>query len=301
MTCNRWTVHCGLLLACFALVSDIEAASQELTCATPSTARGFFFELSIPGASEVTPQGINDRGDIVGSYRDAQGVHGFLFRNGLFSTIDPVPGLGSSFATDINKSRTIIGNVADRGYILRRGAVTFVDAPGAFHTEVLSIDDAGIVVGFGMEPHDSRPDGIEFGFVRTPDGAFEHIRFPGTGTIVKHINKRGTLLVNVIGAQLLRVDGEYQVITPCRAIEIVVAITDKEHLVGVAVDPALGGTVGFVRSPRHYAIYRYPGAAHTSLRDMNKFGVAVGEANLPGRGQIGFVFVPARGSSTKGK
>ena len=48
-----------------------------------------FTRIDVPGASETLPQGMNDRGQIVGAYADMSGtIHGFLLDEGVFTTID---------------------------------------------------------------------------------------------------------------------------------------------------------------------------------------------------------------------
>ena len=48
-----------------------------------------FTHIDVPGSISTQARGINARGDIVGSYEDSEGVsHGFLLRNGAFSVVD---------------------------------------------------------------------------------------------------------------------------------------------------------------------------------------------------------------------
>ena len=59
------------------------------------------------------PQSINDTGQIVGSFRDANGgVHGFLFTEETFTTLD-VPGSLFTEAFGINDSGQIVGRFGD--------------------------------------------------------------------------------------------------------------------------------------------------------------------------------------------
>ena len=48
-----------------------------------------FYPVSYPGATSMTPRGINDLDEIVGSYTLPQSnPHGFLYKDGAFTTID---------------------------------------------------------------------------------------------------------------------------------------------------------------------------------------------------------------------
>jgi hypothetical protein len=68
---------------------------------------GSIEEFNVPGALESAPVGINDAGEIVGTYRDATGWHGFIYDGVTFQTLD---GLGSAtILTDINDRGTLLG------------------------------------------------------------------------------------------------------------------------------------------------------------------------------------------------
>jgi probable HAF family extracellular repeat protein len=239
----------------------------------------------------MSPNAINDRGEIVGTYTDAQGqTHGFLYRRGTFFTIH-VPGSGTTRAEDINQSGTIAGSYDSRSYVLQDGVFSTVDAPEAFETSVLAINDRGDIAGLALEPNDF--DGRQVGFVRYRRGTFERIAFGETSnSLVADINNRRTLLVNAQQGQLLRIRGEYHAIHPCRAADVVIGITDRNALFGMTEEPSLGMFVGLFQTAHAYTTYRYPGSVQTLLRDVNSFGVAVGQATDPVLGTVGFVFIP---------
>ena len=61
----------------------------------------------------TSPNGINDRGQVVGEYTDADGmVHGFLWDKGRLTTFDGPDGTGASF-TDINDRARFVGAYRD--------------------------------------------------------------------------------------------------------------------------------------------------------------------------------------------
>ena len=49
---------------------------------------GVYTTIDVTGGTNTDPVGINNLGQIVGSYQDATGTHGFLFSNGIYTTID---------------------------------------------------------------------------------------------------------------------------------------------------------------------------------------------------------------------
>jgi probable HAF family extracellular repeat protein len=102
-------------------------------CAEPRPARGTFYPLTFPGATDIIPSAINDKGTIVGGLIDAdsQRVHSFLYRHGRMRLID-VPGSATTGASDINDRGTIAGwfGFPTHGFVRHRGVLTTIDAPG---------------------------------------------------------------------------------------------------------------------------------------------------------------------------
>jgi uncharacterized membrane protein len=60
-----------------------------------------------PGFQATAPLGINNRGQVVGQYADAQGLHAYLLDDGVYRTIDPPAGPGTT-AADINDRGQIV-------------------------------------------------------------------------------------------------------------------------------------------------------------------------------------------------
>lgn len=69
-----------------------------------------FTPINVPGAVNAVAYAINDNGDIVGSFVDANfNEHGFVDVGGVFTTLD-VPGAFFTEARGINRDGTIVGN-----------------------------------------------------------------------------------------------------------------------------------------------------------------------------------------------
>jgi probable HAF family extracellular repeat protein len=123
-----------------------------------------FTTLDVPGSTGTSAFGINNAGQIVGSYFDPDGLeHGFLLSSGYYATLD-VPGATNTVATGINTSGQIVGiyntgNFINRGFLLSGGSYTNLDVPGATETQPRQINNPGVVVG------DYFLGGIEFGFL----------------------------------------------------------------------------------------------------------------------------------------
>jgi probable HAF family extracellular repeat protein len=83
---------------------------------------GTYFDIRYPGSVSTTVTGINDSGQIVGSYVDSRGVtHGFVVTNGGYFDV------GSASAAAINASGVIVG--------------TYQDSNGVSHGVSISVKD----------------------------------------------------------------------------------------------------------------------------------------------------------------
>jgi probable HAF family extracellular repeat protein len=67
-----------------------------------------FGTLDVPGGNNTAAFGINDAGQIVGSFASSTGVHGFLYSGGTFTQID-VPSGTYTEAFGINNAGQIVG------------------------------------------------------------------------------------------------------------------------------------------------------------------------------------------------
>jgi len=154
------------------------------------TKRGVLHAIDFPGAIFTAAAGINSRGDIVSMYRlPADGLrvrHGFLLRDGAFTTIDP-PGAAFTNALGINAEGYIVGRFCTtvatpctpdggnvHGFLFADGQFTTIDVPRARRTNAWKIDPRGAIVG-GYTSADSR----NRVFVLT-EGRFTTVALPPT-------------------------------------------------------------------------------------------------------------------------
>lgn len=131
---------------------------------------GVYSTFNYPNAVGTHPTGINDHGDIVGVFRDANNVrHGFLLKDGSFSSIDvPVAiggTIGGTYGEGINNAGEVVGRYVDsnsvqHGYVLSKGVYTTLDFPGASDSIAFGINDRGQIVG--------TYNGGTGGFIATP-------------------------------------------------------------------------------------------------------------------------------------
>jgi probable HAF family extracellular repeat protein len=111
--------------------------------------------------------GINDAGQIVGTYGDAGGFHGFLLSSGAYTTLD-VPGEIYTGADDINDRGQIVGLYRDasdvrHGFLLTDGSYVTIDPPGATFAVAVGITSSGEIAGTYGDA-----SGTDHGFLATP-------------------------------------------------------------------------------------------------------------------------------------
>jgi uncharacterized membrane protein len=210
---------------------------------------GRYTRFDAPRArGETTPLGINNLGQVVGSYTDTDAdatYHGFLRDpRGRITTID-IPGARATVASRINDRGQIVGryyqtaafrapDARSRGFLLDRGRLTRIDVPGAVATQAVGIDSRGRVVG---EYQDDV--GGFHGFLRDERGRFTTIDLPGAAaTSLVDINNAGQVL-------------------------------------GGYLDPA-GGFHNFLLDRGCFTTFDAPGVPFTFARDLNDRGQIAG-------------------------
>jgi len=164
--------------------------------------------IDFPGANLTEAAGVNDGGQVVGDYRDANTniFHGFLWDAGQFLTIDvPFPGARLTAPSGINNIGHIVGFYFDNnvsasfpnghvhGFLDNDGIFTSFDFPNAVSTLALDINDDGQIVGlFSSDPTSS----IARSFV-LDDGTFTTFDVPFSGVVgteVRGINNQGQIV-----------------------------------------------------------------------------------------------------------
>ena len=149
-------------------------------------------------AVATAPQAINNVGQVVGTYIDANGnEHGFLYANGSFTTLDDsTPGATATTPLAVNNIGQIVGTYKDaggneHGFLYSDGVFFTLDdpSPGATATTPLAINDAGQIVGTYFDA------GGEHGFLYS-DGSFTEVTDGSGNSLVEllGINNSGQIL-----------------------------------------------------------------------------------------------------------
>jgi probable HAF family extracellular repeat protein len=134
--------------------------------------RGSFTTFDVPGATSTDGSGVNDAGQIVGTFLTpdipVQRRHGYLRdTSGSLTTID-MPGATDTTAVGINNVGQIVGYFSvslpeEHGFLrYTSGSFTTLDVPGATRTAAHAINNQGQIVGFFTDIRG------EHGFLATP-------------------------------------------------------------------------------------------------------------------------------------
>ena len=146
--------------------------------------------------SDTIASGINDLGQIVGSY-PVNGVrHGFLYSGGAFTTLDDPLALGAgTVAYGINDAGQVVGiynngSGATHGFLYSAGTYTTLDDPSGTSTYANAINNLGQIVG----QYTRATDGSTHSFLYS-NGTYTPLDDPsGIETIARGINDAGQIV-----------------------------------------------------------------------------------------------------------
>ena len=120
--------------------------------------KGKFTSFSFPGADPGTTaaSGINNSGVIVGTYSIAFHRHGFMVKNGHFSSID-FPGADQTQAFKVNNEGDIVGTYSlvsgnFNGFSFDKGVFKTISQPNTSFNAVFGVNNHDQVVGANQMP-----------------------------------------------------------------------------------------------------------------------------------------------------
>lgn len=234
-----------------------------------------YTSIDVPGAVATQAFGINNAGDIVGSYTDANTqTHGFLLRDGVFTTID-MPGFTQTVARGINDSGVICGYASSAnltvGFIFDGQTFTTLQFPGVQETEANGINNNGKVVGWYGREEGIFPRWRGFIWV---SGSFTTIMVQRDITILTGINNLGYIVgfdTVFFGSFVISPNGS---LLSSYSTEEAEGINDGKLVVSYLTNQTFG-----TAHPVSYTKFqqvRFPGASDTFPFGINNAGEIVG-------------------------
>ena len=258
--------------------------------------------INVPGVNGIDPHGINSSGQIVGSFVPpgcspmTPCRSGFLYADGVFTVIDDPHASHLTYATGINDSGQIVGNLGFiASFLYTGGSFTDFSKLGARQTIAIGINDSGQIVG---EFDDGLgPVGPDHGFLYS-GGSFTTIDDPvGVATNAAAINNRGQIVGDFFDAThnthgFLDAGGIFTTIDfPGAARSLPTGINDQGEIVGWSSDAFGVNRHSFLDSGGVFTPIDFPGATLTMAFGINDSGQIVGDY-YDASGQHGFLATP---------
>lgn len=246
-----------------------------------------FTKIDFPGAAWTQANGINRHGpllrsvQIVGTYSDISGTHGFLLSDGDYTTLN-VPGGRNTAAYGINGHGQIVGTYEDargvtQSFLLDSGTYTPFSECGDTPMSLYGINNSGSVVGSIPQPTSPQVDGFAFvadahECISEPapvNGKTEVFGINDIGQNVGYQQSsendgriiRGLSFKTLIGGGRLVIDAPGATLTVCRG------VNDNGVICGYA---KYGATFGaFVIDQGVFTTFDFPGAPWTEAHGIN--------------------------------
>jgi probable HAF family extracellular repeat protein len=123
----------------------ILAALELVGCAQVIRATSFTFAtIDVPGSNSTTAFGINNAGQISGTFHNSSGEHGFVDTGGIFTTIDvPFAVPFTTVVNGINDAGDVVGTYYGPGAFGFPQTLPFLDNNGVFITLSIPLGTGG--------------------------------------------------------------------------------------------------------------------------------------------------------------
>lgn len=263
-----------------AVVALVASASAQFTLTS----------IDFPGGTLTTARGINNHGDIVGSFRIVPPRHALLIQGGNFIPLAPASVLGTNFSEAFksnDRGDTVGQFIGNDGFVhafvLSNGVLTTLDFPAASDTYATGINESGTVVGqwdlldaFGNVL-------IVHGFIWS-HGTFAQFDFPGAGdTYLFGINASGDLvggwdpaITSPLEHGFICSKGQCSSFDfPGSNITQADDINANGQIAGTYIDPS-GRQHAFLDDKGTFTSFDFPGAKVTAAWGINSAGQIVG-------------------------
>lgn len=271
----------SLLLAC----DSVAQGQITLTLVT---------RFDYPGGFYSYARGINDAGDVVGTFTptaSGTGLNGFVrYAGGTFSApiVYPDNNVTQTVLTAIDNNGTIAGfystdpPVATHSFFLTGGVYTTYDYPGAYDTRIVGINDQGDFVGtYILSGSNAQGNFAVIG------GVLQTIAIPGaTFVFPSDINNNGDVVGWYSTADFqygFRLDSSGRLRAPIRPpmthFSYLYGTNDTISSVGSSYDGSFSHGLLFTGA-QNFFTYDLPGTENNFLTGINRRGLICGVAAL---------------------
>jgi probable HAF family extracellular repeat protein len=247
------------------------------------------------GGAALSPEAINNRGEIVGTAHGTNGHHPFLLRNGIYSELTVGGVLHNGFGTDINDGGDVLARVVIDGrehslLIQRRGKVIDLNVQTGLALDAIQLNDRGIVLA--NVPASNGIDGITW-----HKGEVRYVVRSTNNSGVFDINNRGEVLTLLPGGPETNAYGFATAIVHGDSIQwlgpfVGIALNDRGNVAGEYYSEHGIGTV-FHRKGVTTDIGLLPGDYRIRPSDINNRDWMVGSGE--GAGEVYRAFLYADG------
>jgi uncharacterized membrane protein len=279
-----------------ALRRKILAASLMLASSPLVLAQGTYTQIDDPEAVYNTVAlGINTAGEIVGSYKDANGYsHGFLLSSGNYTAID-YPGGVETYLEGINDQGQIVGastgsSIVGFVYDLQTMTFTTIADPAAQDTFPIAINNAGEIGGYitsGNKTLGFEKIGSKYKTVGVPGATYSPVWGITESGVLAGNYKRGGTMLNFSYSR-----GSYRKVSiPGAPNALVDGINPLGNALAGYYNPSPGFKAGFLYQNQTLTTLEFPGGSATLPAGINSSDVVVGEVDDQ-YGVHGFMWTP---------
>jgi probable HAF family extracellular repeat protein len=271
------------------IVFQLLVCAAVIGSAVRADAQYVYTKIMVPNSTFTEASGINDLGQVVGTYTDSVGIpHGFMYQNGVYTTLD-YPSAAHNYLFGINDAGSVVGSfspVVPRGPYsasLQEGGVwSAYDFPG-HETDGRAINSLGHIVGI----YNAGVGTPDHGFLKVGD-TYTTIDFPGaTITYVFGLNDAGTIsgsyrdTMGLVRGFVYSAGVYTSVNYPSANETIVTGINNSNKIVGWKIEANKVSGFLFNASKYRPIIVPFPGASATRARAINDAGAIVGSYTAP--------------------
>jgi uncharacterized membrane protein len=251
--------------------------------ASPAAAQYRLSFFDAPDATITFARGINNHGQIAGTYTDTNfETNGFVF-DGQNFTIVRGPNAFTTELNDINDAGTTVGSYVSfddfstHNFVSSGAGLTDMDFPGAASTTLQGINNLGHITGSYTELGDSQSHGFVF-------NGTDFISFDAPGTrsnvFTGGLNDLGTVVGTYFDTAFhgftITLNGLTTLDIPGATDTFVSDINNRGDIVGFYETGSNDPRTGFVMRDGQWTPLAIPGASFTNLMGINDNGVIVG-------------------------